>query len=181
MACAKLAEVAVTLEPTAANAFIACYKALLLEIAGPCSTQEGPNLFSMLASARGQLSEKPALLDDALAQLHARSERLNDEGVRAVRTLQVKNWVFLKDTKAHSIFVHPTGESAFGVLGLTEPVRNIVGTTGVILETGIVRLLGKFVCDGIVTRVVHLGPNYRKSFGRAYRTARAEGRFHVDA
>ena len=98
-----------------------------------------------------------------------------------MRTLQVNNWVFLRDTKAYSIFVHPTGDSALGVLGLTDPVRDIVGTTGVIIETGVVLFSRKFVCDGIVTRVVHLGPNYRKSFNRAYRTAKAEGRFHVDA
>lgn len=169
------------LHPTPANAFIAGYKALLLEIADPRSTQESTDTLSYLASARRQLSEKPALLDDALTRVNARSQRLNDEVVRAVRTLQVNNWVFLRDTKAYSIFVHPTGDSALGVLGLTDPVRDIVGTTGVIIETGVVLFSRKFVCDGIVTRVVHLGPNYRKSFNRAYRTAKAEGRFHVDA
>jgi hypothetical protein len=171
----------VILDPVAANAFIAGYKALLLQIAGHRSAREGRGVLSVLASARRQLSETPTLLDDALAQMTKRSERVDDQVVRAVRTLQVENWVFLRDTTAYSIFVHPTGESVLGVLGLTDPVRAIVGTTGVVLETGVVRFSGKFVCDGIVSRVVHLGPNYRKSFNSVYRTAKTEGRFSADA
>lgn len=166
------------LHSAAAITFIAGYKALLLEIAG---TRGDPNALSTLASARRQLAEKPALLDDALVRMNVLSQRLNDDVVRAVRTLQLNNWVFLRDTRAYSIFVDPNGNSAFGVLGLTDQVRDIVGTTGVVLETGIVRFSGKFVRDGIISRVVHLGPNYRKSFDRAYKTAKAEGRFHVDA
>ncbi|MDQ3775283.1 MAG: hypothetical protein M3461_13500 [Pseudomonadota bacterium] len=75
--------------------------------------------------------------------------------------------------------MHPSEETAFGVLGLTQPVRDIAGASGVAIETGIVRFTGKFVCDGLVTRIVHLGPNYRKSYGRAYSAAKAEGRFYV--
>jgi hypothetical protein len=57
--------------------------------------------------------------------------------------------------------------------------RDITGASGVAIETGIVRFTGRFVCDGLVTRIVHLGPNYRKSYGRVYSAAKAEGRFYV--
>jgi hypothetical protein len=169
----------VTLEPTVANAFIAGYKRLLLEIGLRGRAPKTGNVSSVLASARRQLTETPGLLDKALANLRARSEEVDEEIVRAVRTLRVNHWVFLRDTKAYSIFVHPSEETAFGVLGLTQPVRDIAGASGVAIETGIVRFTGRFVCDGLVTRIIHLGPNYRKSYSRVYSAAKAEGRFYV--
>ena len=170
-----------TLEPTVANAFIAGYKGLLIEIAGRSRASKSRNVLSVLAAARQRLTEKPVLLDEAFAVLKARSDRVDEEIVRAVRTLRVTDWVFLRDTKAYSIFVHPSESVAFGVLGLTEPVRDIAGSSGVAIETGIVRFAGRFVCDGLISRIVHLGPSYRKSFSGVYSTAKAEGRFHVRA
>jgi hypothetical protein len=171
----------VTLEPTVANAFIASYKDLLIEIAGRSPALEVPNVLSVLAAAKQRLTEKPALLDEAFAAMKARSARVDEEIVRAIRTLRVTDWVFLRDTKAYSIFVHPAEHEAFGVIGLTEPVRDIAGSSGVAIETGIVRLAGRFVCDGLISRIVHLGPGYRKSFSAVYSTAKAGGRFRVRA
>jgi hypothetical protein len=169
----------VTLEPAVASAFIAGYKELLLQIAGRGRASKTRNVLSVLASARRRLIERPALLDEALAELKARSQGLDDRISRAVRTLRVDDWVFLRDTKTYSIFLHPSGDAAFAVLGLTERVRDIAGSSGVVIETGIVRFAGRFVCDGLITRIVHLGPNYRKSYSRAYSAAKAVGRFHV--
>jgi hypothetical protein len=171
----------VTLEPIVANAFIASYKRLLIEIAGRSRASRDDNLLSVLATARQRLTEKPALLDAAFAELEARSDRVDEEVVCAIRTLRVTDWVFLRDTKAYSIFVHPAEGEPLGVLGLTDPVRDIAGSAGVAIETGIVRFAGRFVCDGLLSRIVHLGPNYRKSFSAVYITAKAEGRFHVRA
>ena len=168
-----------TLEPTVANAFIAGYKKLLLQIADRSRASEARNVLPMMVSARRRLIENPALLDDALAELKARSQVLDDEISRAVRTLRVENWVFLRDTKTYSIFLQPSGDAAFAVLVLTERVRDIVGSSGVVIETGIIRFAGRFVCDGLVTRIVHLGPNYRKSYSRAYSAAKSKGLFHV--
>jgi hypothetical protein len=169
----------VTLEPAAASAFIAGYKGVLLEIAGRGRAAKSRNVLPVLASARRRLTEKPGLLDEALAKMKGRSEGLDEGIIRALRTLRVNDWVFLRDTKAYSIFVHPSEESAFGVLGLTEPVRDIAGATGVVIETGMVRFIGRFVCDGLITRIVRLGPNYRRSYGRVYSAAKADGHFHV--
>ena len=168
-----------TLEPGAASVFIAGYKAVLLEIAGRRRASKSRHILPVLAYARRRLTEKPALLDEALAKMKGRSNGLNEEIIRALRTLRVNDWVFLRDTKTYSIFVHPSEESAFGVLGLTEPLRDIAGAPSVVIETGIVRFTGRFVCDGLITRIVHLGPGYRSSYSRVYSAAKAEGRFHV--
>jgi hypothetical protein len=138
----------VTLEPTVANAFVAGYKGLLLQIGVGGRPPKSSNVLSVLASARRQLTETPGLLDKALVKLRARSEGVDEEIVRAIRTLRVNNWVFLRDTKAYSIFVHPSEETAFDVLRLTQSVRDIAGALGVVIETGIVRFTGRFVCDG---------------------------------
>ncbi|MDQ3775284.1 MAG: hypothetical protein M3461_13505 [Pseudomonadota bacterium] len=88
-----------TLDPTVANAFIAGYKGLLLEIGLRGRAPKTGNVLSVLAAARRQLTEKPGLLDKALVKLRARSEGVDEEIVRAVRTLRVNHWVFLRDTK----------------------------------------------------------------------------------
>ena len=49
----------------------------------------------------------------------------------------MENWVFLRDTKVHSLFVHPSEHRAYGVLGLNDRIRDIVG--GVVIETGLVQ------------------------------------------
>ena len=168
-----------TIEPGAAAAFIASYKTLLLEVAGPSSREQ--NVLLVLATARREISEKPSLIDGALARLEARSVQVDAEVITSIRTLQFRDWVYLKDTREYSIFLDTSGETAFGVLGLLDPIRDVVGAVGIVIQTGLVRYRSRFVCDGIVSRLVHLGPNYRKDFNQAYRAAKAEGRFGFDA
>lgn len=172
--------IVMTLEPDAANEFIRWYKALLLEIEGAHSPKPNRDVLSVMASARHRLSETPALLDDAVSRLSAKLGQVNEAVIRAIRTLSVKNWVFLRDTKTYSIFLDASGNNAYGVLGLTDRIRDISGGSGVVIETGIVRFAGRFVCDGLITRILHLGPGFRKSFGQAYREAKAAGRFHTN-
>ena len=98
----------------------------------------------------------------------------------AISTLWIDDYVYLKDTKDYSIFIQASGNSAFGVVGLTERIRDIVGVSGVMIETALVRYRGKFVCDGLVSRLVHLGPAYRRSYAEVYRDLRIHGRFQVE-
>ena len=81
--------------------------------------------------------------------------------------------------KVHSIFMDAETKRAFGVLGLTERLRDVVGGSGVFLKAGLVRYQGRFVCDGVVTRTLWLGPSYKKSFNAAFLEMKAEGRFYV--
>jgi len=88
--------------------------------------------------------------------------------------------VYLKDTRSYAVFMNSSGEFAFGVRALTQRIRDIVGTSGVMLETGIVRYCGQYVCDGLVSGVVHLGRNCLRSFASTCERIRAQGRFEVE-
>ncbi len=159
--------------------FIDSYKKLLLEINGTSNEPENGDVLHALAAARVKLAEKPSLINHALDALKENSIAVDPDVVDAVRTLDVQNWIFLRDTKRYSIFVHPSGCKAYGVVGLTERLRDIAGGTGVMLETGLVRYRDQYVCDGLVTRIVWLGRNYKEGFNERYRAAKREGRFHV--
>ena len=58
---------------------------------------------------------------------------------------------------------------AFAVLGLTDRLRDIVGGSGVVLETGLVCYRGRFVCDGLVYKKLWVGPNYKKTSTQPFR------------
>jgi hypothetical protein len=170
-----------TLDPPFGLAFINGYKYLLLAIKGGSRRLKGDALLKVLAASRGQLQKNPKLLDAAVKTLYAESLVVTDEVVEAVRTLRVKQWVYLRDTRTHSIFLDPAAEVALGVLGLTQRVRDITGASGVVVETGIVRYRGRFVCDGLATPIAMLGRNYRASFNESFRALKAQGRYHVTA
>lgn len=70
---------------------------------------------------------------------------------------------------------------AFGVVGLTERIRDIVGGTGVMIEAGVIRYCGRYVCDGIISQLVWLGPGYRRSWNETFREIKSSGRFYVKA
>jgi hypothetical protein len=166
------------LDPAAADAFIAGYKQVLLSIADDDRPAAGSMLES-LVQARDRIENNPAFLERAVVQLEQSGQTLDESVLRAIRTLRVDHWVYLRDSRRYSIFVQRSGEFALGVLALTQRIRDIVGTSGIVMEVGVVRYCGRFVCDGLVSRVVHLGPGYRRSFGETYRVLRAQGRFQV--
>lgn len=145
-----------------ASAFIQGYKQLMAEIHGPLPAKRKLKLLEILTAARKKLLADRSLLDCALRQLGAKSVSIPDEVVAAIRSLEVRNWIYLRDTRSHAVFIDPLGEGAYGVLGLTERVRNLMGGSGAVVETGLVRYLGRYVTDGIVSHVVWLGPNYKK-------------------
>lgn len=167
------------LDSLAANAFIVGYTKLMVEIHGSKGKRKRSKLLELLAAARASFAADRSLIEPALASLAARKEEVSPSVVTAVRSLEVKHWVFLKDTKAYSVFVDPTGQAAYGVLGLTDRIRDITGGSGVVVETGIVRYLGRFVCDGIISGTVWLGRNYKADFNDAFAKLKAQGQFHV--
>jgi hypothetical protein len=168
------------LDPAAANAFITGYKRVLLRVAGDGDDGgAGRSTLQALAHARHQIKQNPAVLERAVVEVQGSDQPLDAEVLRAIRTLRIDDWVYLRDTRNYSIFIHLSAKFALGVLALTERMRDIVGGSGVVIETGVVRYHGRFVCDGLVSRVVHLGSGYRRSFGEAYRALRASGRFDV--
>jgi len=167
------------IDALSASKFIAVYKTLLLEIDRTGHDGGKSNLIKRLAAARSRLSSDPSLIEQALAALKSRSVAVDPEVVESLRSLEVENWVFLRDTKVHSIFVHPSEHRAYGVLGLNDRIRDIVGGAGLVVETGLVQYAGRFVCDGLVSRILWIGKNYRNNFNRAYQTIKSEGRFYL--
>jgi hypothetical protein len=151
------------LAPTDAQRFIQGYKLLMLEVLGEQEDRLTGSVVPLLAKARVKLAGKPILLRQSIARLESRHVRLDREVVTALEGLEVRQWVYLRDTKLHSIMIDSSADRAFGVLGITQGIRDIVGGTGIIIEAGLVRYRGRYVCDGVISQAVWLGPGYRKS------------------
>lgn len=169
------------LAPADAQRFIQGYKLLMLEVIGEQAGRLAGSVVPLLAKARAKLVGKPTLLRQSIARLEARHIKLDREVVMALEGLEVRQWVYLLDTKLHSILVELPADRAFGVLGLTQGIRDIVGGTGVIIEAGLVRYCGRYVCDGVISQVVWLGPGYRRSWSETFKEIKASGQFHVKA
>ena len=150
------------IDPLSASKFIAVYKALLFEIDRNGHDARKSNLIKRLAAARSRLASDPSLIEQALAALRSKSVPVDFEVVESLRSLELENWVFLRDTKVHSLFVHPSEHRVYGVFGLNDRIRNIVGGTGVVIETGLVQYASRFVCDGLVSRIPWLGKKLSK-------------------
>lgn len=161
-----------------ASIFIQGYTQLMVEIYGAVPPRRRQNLLNVIAAARIKYQADRSLLNGALRLLNDKSVSVPDQVVSAVRRLEVKKWVYLRDTNAYSIFIDPSGEVAYGVLGLTDRIKTIIGGSGAVVEMGLVRYLGHYVTDGIVSDVVWLGPNYKKDFSDRLRGLRNAGRFH---
>lgn len=167
------------LDSHSATQFIKGYKALLLEIDAMVSRNSSRPVLERLVTARAELIKDKTLLTKSLDRVKAKTAEISPAVIESVQSLEVQHWVYLRDTKRYSIFIHPKNRSAFGVLGLTEPLRNLVGSSTVFLEIGLVRYCGYFVCDGLISRVVYMGPSYRKNYSKLYSEIKAEGCFHV--
>jgi len=167
------------LDQDSAWRFINGYKKLLLEIGDSDEEGSPDDLLPRLISARTKLIGEPGLLQETQARLSAKSDAIDPEVFQAVQGLAVKTWVYLRDTKIHSIFLDSTDRRAFGVIGLTDRLRDVLGGAGIMVETGLVRYRGRFVCDGLIIQSAWLGPNYRKSFNEAFAEWKAAGRFFV--
>ncbi len=169
------------LAPADALRFIHAYKLLMLEVLGEQEDCISGSVVPLLAKARAKIVGKPALLRKSIVQLEARNTRLDREVVTAIEGIEVRQWVYLRDTKLHSIMIDSTTDRAFGVIGLTQRIRDLVGGTGLIMEAGLIRYRGRYVCDGIISQVVWLGPGYRRSWNETFKEIKASGRFHVKA
>lgn len=166
-------------EPHAAAEFIQGYSNLMVTICKLSAIEEQMPLIEVIATARQRYLTDRALLEKAVIKLKSLAKTIAPEVLHAIRTLEVKKWIYLKDTKTYSVFIDPTGNVAYAVLGLTDRIRDLVGVSGVMLETGIVKYCGRFVCDGIVQGPVLLGPNYRKDFNAALKSIKLKGQFYA--
>jgi len=161
-----------------ALAFIQGYQHLMLTVLGPEAVKGSQDTLALLAAGRKQYLADPSRLDRALEALASQSITVPAEVLAAVRTLEVKNWVYLRDTRAYSVFIDPEGQAAYGVLGLTQRFRDLLGDSGAIVEVGLMCYGGRYVSDGLVTRAVWLGRGYRQEFTARLGELRLQGAFH---
>ncbi|NHN76730.1 hypothetical protein HA520_05430 [Azotobacter chroococcum] len=162
-----------------ALAFIQGYKHLMLEVLGPEEVGDGRDTLTLLAAGRKKYLADPSRLDRALEALAGKSITVPAEVRAAVRSLEVKAWVYLRDTRAYSVFIDPDGQAAYGVFGLTQRLRDLLGDSGAVVETGLMCYGGRYVSDGLVTRVAWLGRGYRQEFTALLAELRAQGKFHT--
>lgn len=167
------------IDPQTAQLFILGYSKLLAEVHRLANGKAGLALLQMLAAAREVTIASPSIIESAASELERKKSPVPLEIIAAIKSLQLKQWVYLRDTTRYSVFLESSGKDAYAVLGLTNRLRDILGGSGVSFRTGIVEFGGRFVCDGIVTNPVWLGANYRKEFSASLALSKKEGRFHV--
>lgn len=147
------------IDPASANRFIIEYKRFLLSIYKRDDQQEEPlRMVDKLASARRMFISNRGLLDNYTSTLEAGIEPVDRKILLAIRNVEFSRWVYLRDLKAYSIFLKDGGGSGYGVLGLTDEINVLTGGAGVVLETGVFALDDHYVCDGLITSLIHLGP-----------------------
>lgn len=167
------------IDPDSARRFIAGYQALLAEAHGASAELPRRELVAMLVEARKAVAADPARIDAAAASLAAKGCAVDADVVRAARTLRLKPWIYLRDTAGYSVFVDPGEDAAYAVLGLTDPLRELLGDSGAVIRTAVVEYHGRYVCDGLVDGVLWLGPNVRRELNATLARLRKEGAFHA--
>jgi hypothetical protein len=163
-----------------AKRFISEYKKFLLAIYQQNPDKEAPQrLIDLLHAARHKYLANRGLLDDYMRNLEDGTEPIDRKIMMALRSLKYSRWVYLRDLKSCSIFLKEGGECGYGVLGLNDEIKAITGGPGVVLQAGVVVLDNRYVCDGLIANVIHLGRNMRNSWNDLYKDLKQSGRFHV--
>ena len=169
----------------AALHFIHHYQRLLMEVVAHPSfpkpkSGEVPYL-ALLTQARGWMLEHPQVLQDALAALRQANDPLPGDVQSAVVSMRAGRWVYLRDTAHYSILLPVTAHEcaqAYAVKSLTTRLRDMTGSSGLVLQTALMEYAGGIVTDGLVGTVAYLGPGYRESYGEYLAQAKAQGQFY---
>jgi hypothetical protein len=166
------------LDHNIARRFIDTYRRLLLVIdADLYGINSTVPLLEKLQRARKKLVMEPSLMKRYLARA-SQDDEYGKSMLTAIETLKLESWVYLRDTRSYSIFILADGSAAFGVLGLTDRIRDVVGGSGVFFEAGVIEINGHYVCDGLIAGVVLLGKGYMQSYTKTLTSLRQQGHFH---
>ena len=166
-------------EPTAQR-FIEAYMHFLSSLLQPKETK-GLTVMQLLAKGRDRFVADRTLLD-SYRQKHPEADA---EMLDAIAQSQFGRWVHLKDTRGYSVLLDDAATRAYGVLGLTQPLRTIdagkgyVRGSGLAMQAALVPLNGRWVCDGLIQEPVWLGPNYKRSYTESYTALRKAGGFSL--
>lgn len=158
-----------------AEQFIQRYKNFLLFVYDEeIEKDEERELLQKLSSARERYDNNRELFS-AYLDKSKNPVPVIDE---AIDSLELSRWVYLKDTTKYSLFIKSDETASLAVLGLTQPIKEIFGYSGMYMKTGIIRLGNYFVCDGLVAEPVQLGKHFRDQFNLVYRELKQNGAFY---
>ncbi|WP_027016862.1 hypothetical protein [Comamonas composti] len=165
--------------------FINHYQELLTEVAlisGLVKRQEGwGSVSEMLVAARTAMLADPGLCEQALQSLQDKGLSVAEDVRKAVLSLRVDHWVYLRDTTSYSVLMDARNEeAAYAVKCLTTRLKELVGDSGAFIECGLLAYQGQLISDGLVGFVAWIGNNYRRSFNQNLTELRAKGQLYGD-
>ena len=159
--------------------FIAQYTRVLGAVHRLAGNKPSSNTVAILAAARKSLEEDPELLERAVCSLMKHGESVPSDMLSAIKSNRLRYWVYLRDRTTYSVFISPEQREAFGVLGLTNRIRELLGGSAVVFRTGVTEFRGRYVCDGIVESPMWLGANYKREYTQLLKELKEEGRMYV--
>ena len=162
------------IDPKSANEFIKGYKSFLLYAGEFEEEGAGVELLNQLVEGRDVYLQDRSLLEKYREQ----KEQVTSWVIEAIQQIEVTEWVYLRDTTKYSLFIRADQTAAYAVQGLTDPINEIFGRSGIYMKTGVFPFFNKFVCDGLVMNFVSLGKNYREEINETYRELRKDGCFY---
>jgi hypothetical protein len=168
-------EIIMVIDQELANRFIEQYRDFLLHI---YEIEFGEN-----DDGTGQIKKLSAARNCYLADRDKYNGYLDNNGrydsdiVVAIKSLDVADWAYLRDSGHFSLFVKSNASLGVAVLGLTQPIKDIFGCAGIYMKAGIVRLGNHFTIDGIISDPTKLGEEYEQVFGKAFETIKLLGKF----
>ena len=157
-----------------ADDFMEAYKAFLLYAYNKKgSSKTNCDLLEKLSIGREQYLKNRSLLND-----YNKKNKIKLKIYKAIKSLEVDNWIYLRDTTKYSIFLKGDMTVSYAVLGLTQPIKEIFGYSGLYLKTGLISLENNFVCDGLLSNIVELGKNYKSEFNENFKELKETGWFY---
>jgi hypothetical protein len=158
--------------------FIKDYSLIMTQIYGLSTDKSKSSIAKIIAIARKKYCKDHSILESSLKILKDRSITISPEVISAVRSLEVKNWIYLKDTRSYSIFIDSSTKTAYGVLGLTERLRNMIGGTCAVVETGLLKYDKKYIFDGIVSQILWIGKNLKQDYSAMLKEIKRQGQYY---
>jgi hypothetical protein len=158
--------------------FIAGYKSVLLRVLSNTKMATTQSVNNDLAAARSLINESRDLLETAFDELAAEGKTIETDVVEAIRSIRIDQWVYVKHTKTFAVFMDKEAKNAYAVRALTTPLNHLLDEPPFLLETGLFKFQGVFVCDGLAIDPVPLGPGYRAQLLAAYSSLRKSGHFY---
>lgn len=163
------------IDSSTAGRFIKSYMDFLGTLVS-AEEKHGVPVAQWLVVGRARYGADPA----ALARYRVAHPEADSEILDAVAALKLGRWTYLKDTRSYSVFVAEDRSAAYGVLGLTDRLREVAqGEAGVVVTAGVFPLHGRWVCDALFEVIARLGPNLRRDVNETYQRLRRGGSFSL--